>query len=513
MKKVRLLFFAMLCVASQIVYAQNDFTAYTLSNTTFQDGTARSISMGNAMTALGGDLGAINFNPAGVAVYKFSEFGLTPALTTVKTTTDFFGTSYSSNRTNFGLANVGGVFYFPIGGKHALRNINFGFTYNRLSNFSTSTIARNSGNVSDRTYVDHLADFTNDAAARAGMSAEDFSKELDRNSSQDPFRYMGGALWPSVLAWNTSLTNLNAAGTAFEATPQAEINQRFRRKSFGYNGAADLSMGLNFSDIVYLGLNVTVTSVYNKIKDDYSEDGVGVQDFNYMTQRYEQKTTGSGIGAKFGVIVNPAPFLRLGAAVSTPTLYDLTDRARWQMTSSLGTDYNMTLRTPTLEMDYMISTPFKYNVGAALVFPVVALSVDYEGTDYSHMKFHSANSGPDEDYDWGYMNDIIKGAYKRADKIRAGVEINPTPFLSFRAGFQYSNSGVKYIDEKNYIGSLGAGFTAGGFYADLGFSTTLKNNKVLYDGENLLTEYLVSSASKAYKRGNWKLLLTLGFRF
>jgi hypothetical protein len=35
-------------------------------------GTARSIGMGNAMTAVGGDLGSIGINPAGSAVYNFS---------------------------------------------------------------------------------------------------------------------------------------------------------------------------------------------------------------------------------------------------------------------------------------------------------------------------------------------------------------------------------------------------------------------------------------------------------
>lgn len=514
MKRVRLLLIAVLCAASQAVYAQNDLTAYNLSNTASQDGTARSVAMGNAMTALGGDLGSININPAGVAVYKFSEIGFTPSLTTISTQFDLYGSQRKSNRTNLGVANTGAVFYFPIGGRSALRNINFGFTYTNMANYSSSLTAKNNSNTSDPTFVDYITDYTNAACRSWGVPAGEVASKMDINNTQDPYRNFGGAMWPSILAWNSSLMNLNAAETAFIPTVQNEIIQKYKMKTYGYNGAADFSLGFNFNDIVYLGANVTINSVYNRVKETYTEEGVGAQDFRYMDLTYEQRTTGSGIGAKVGIILNPAPFLRLGAAVSTPTLYDLTDKARWDIETSLGSDYYVNLRTPRLEMDYEFTSPFKYNFGAALVFPVVALSLDYEGTDYSHMKFHSASHGPDEEYDWGDMNDLIKEYYKRQDKIRAGIEINPTPFFSLRGGFQYSNSGIKNVDIDTYVGSIGAGFsTAGGFFADLGFSANLKKTDFLYDAEDLIADYAVSCVRTDCKRFAWKALLTIGFRF
>ncbi len=514
MKKVRLVVFAMLLIAAQSVYAQNDYTAYTLSNTTFQGGTARSVAMGNAVSALGGDLGAINFNPAGVAVYKFTEVGITPSLTTVSTTSDLFGTSHKSTRSNFGLANTGAVFYIPLSRGSGIKNINFGITFTKLSDYSSTEVAKHNGNVSDPTYLDHLAKYTTRTGNALGYKADVFSSMLDKNDVQNPYAHFGGALWSSILGWNTSLLNLNAAGDTFIPTEQHEIDQSFRRKSFGYNSATDLSLGFNFGDMVYLGTNLTLNSVYNRIEQKYSEDGVGVQDFNYMDQIYEQKTAGTGVGGKIGIIVTPTPFIRFGAAISTPTIYYLTDRAHWKMNSSLGTDYNVTLKTPRLEMDYRLVTPFKYNLGVSVVLPVAALSLDYEGTNYSQMRFLSADSGPDQDYDWEEMNDIIKANYTTQSKIRAGVEINPTQTLSLRAGIQYSNSGIKNLDLDTYVGSLGAGYSSpNGFFADLGFSTTLKKTDVLFDGTDLVSEYIASNASSAYKRGNWKLLLTVGFRF
>ena len=46
-------------------------------------GTARSVGMGNAMTAIGGDLGSLSFNPAGSAVAGYSQITLTPSLSIV----------------------------------------------------------------------------------------------------------------------------------------------------------------------------------------------------------------------------------------------------------------------------------------------------------------------------------------------------------------------------------------------------------------------------------------------
>lgn len=60
--------------------AQSAYDAWLLSENNYE-GTARSVAMGNAFTALGGDLGAVSINPAGSAVAGYSQFTLTPSLT------------------------------------------------------------------------------------------------------------------------------------------------------------------------------------------------------------------------------------------------------------------------------------------------------------------------------------------------------------------------------------------------------------------------------------------------
>ena len=66
MKRIILTALAVCTVALGQVFGQSISTAYELSD--FQrEGTARSVAMGNAMTALGGDMGAISINPAASA--------------------------------------------------------------------------------------------------------------------------------------------------------------------------------------------------------------------------------------------------------------------------------------------------------------------------------------------------------------------------------------------------------------------------------------------------------------
>lgn len=515
MRKIYLLIAILFCIGISDIYAQNDYTSYGLSNTAFQEGTARSMAMGNALNALGGDIGAINFNPAGTGIYKFTEMSITPALSTVSTTSDFFGSSYKTNRTTFGIANTGAVFYIPTGSRSGLKNINFGVVFSKLNNYNMSEIAKNRGNVSDPTFLDHLANYTNESAHNMGYNAEDFADIMNINSSQNPYRDLGGGLWPSILGWNTSLLNLNAAGTAFEPTSQGAIDQQFKRKSFGYNAATDFSFAMNFSDVAYIGLNTTFTSVYNKIEESYSEDSTEPHDFNYMDHFYDQKTIGSGIGGKLGVIIVATPNIRFGASISTPTMYYLTDKARWGMNSSLGTDYTASLRTPRLEMDYRVKTPFKYNLGASVVFPQFALSFDYEGTDMSQMRFLSDETENfDSRYDWSYINDAIKESYERQDKVRIGFEYNLPNGIAWRLGYQYSNSGIKSIKIDSHIISAGVGYSApSGFFADLAYVGTTKKSDVLFDGDDLMSSYIVQSSTKEYKRNVWKLLATVGFRF
>src|SRR5210317_1556397 len=85
---------AMLAIAS-LANAQtlgyNDIGVLFSSENT--NGTARFNSMSGAFGALGGDLSAMEVNPAGAAVFLKSEFGISFQSSTTETMSNFYGTS------------------------------------------------------------------------------------------------------------------------------------------------------------------------------------------------------------------------------------------------------------------------------------------------------------------------------------------------------------------------------------------------------------------------------------
>ena len=71
MKKILTLI--LLAASASGLYAQGLYEGLIFSQNTYY-GTARSMALGNAMTAVGGDLGSIVINPAGSAVSSYSQF-------------------------------------------------------------------------------------------------------------------------------------------------------------------------------------------------------------------------------------------------------------------------------------------------------------------------------------------------------------------------------------------------------------------------------------------------------
>ena len=77
MKKTALIL--LLSAAAFGMEAQSMYDALRFSENNYE-GTARTMAMGNAFTALGGDLGAVTINPAGSAVAKYSQITVSPGV-------------------------------------------------------------------------------------------------------------------------------------------------------------------------------------------------------------------------------------------------------------------------------------------------------------------------------------------------------------------------------------------------------------------------------------------------
>ena len=112
-------------------------TMKLLSQRNYAYGTARSSAMAGAFTSLGGDLASMGINPAGLGMYRSSEFGLSLAVETNSTHENYPGTLWREdyNSTRFIPTNVSLALNL-YQGSGTLTSFTFGFGYNRRADFN-----------------------------------------------------------------------------------------------------------------------------------------------------------------------------------------------------------------------------------------------------------------------------------------------------------------------------------------------------------------------------------------
>lgn len=98
------------------LFGQNAWDAYRYSHVSYQ-GSARSLALGNAVTALGGDFTSISMNPAAAGLYHYSEFSFTPAFTTRFSQVDYFNQPANDKYTRLGVSEFGYVGSWNLSGK------------------------------------------------------------------------------------------------------------------------------------------------------------------------------------------------------------------------------------------------------------------------------------------------------------------------------------------------------------------------------------------------------------
>lgn len=494
--------------------AQTADDAYRLSWQT-PVGTARSAAMGQAGVALGGDMGFVFSNPAASAIYRYNEVTFSPLLSMNSTDMTYLGNKTSDSKTTFAISNFGAVGSFKTGMTNGIKNWSLAIAYNRLNDFNSSMYA--TGRTAQSSYLASMA------AELQGVNG----KDLDITDSYDPF---GNQSWKSVLAWNASLLdtlpdthgreykgateNLNG----YDITMGGELDQRYTSVSKGNVSEASLNIGGNINDIFYVGATIGIQSIYYRKDENYSEFALRSSDFqtgfNSFTHRYSLKTTGTGVNVRVGAIFTPVHFIRLGASISTPTWMYLHDEWEERIASDFSATqtsqaYYANLVSPLGKYDYILRTPFRWNIGGAFVFGQRGtLSIDYERTDYSTMKLKD----PDYKLEFNKENAAIKDKYKASDNVRIGAEVIATPSLAIRAGFRYYTAGLKENNYETYIGSAGLGYSSkGGFFADLTYIRQLKDGKDDYRFYNSAGGREAPVANASWY--NSRLVLTLGLRF
>ncbi len=508
----------------------NDALRYSENN---YYGTARSIAMGNAFTALGGDLGSIGINPAGSAVNSFSQFTITPGLTYNIMDATYFGDVNQSSgtntprRTNGTLPNIGFNIHYGTGRNYGIKSMSFGMTVNTTSFYNEKIEAYGHNHTNSM-----LGDF---AAATDGIHSSQLNGNSAFNNPDIP--------WTSAIAWQSGMIStyggnddryIGATEAIYDDNTiglSRTLDQNYGRKSSGSKQDMLFNFGMNISDRIYLGANIgIVTFSYDsrsvmKEMADLSAEGDdpllnGIEYDNgdivyFRDARFRQTLIANGTGAyaKIGVIALPFDFLRIGATIQTPTATTIDER--WQYAGDISFDnskYNGSSISPEGNYQYSLKSPAIFNVGAALTIPGLGLiSADYETTDYSTMRLKDINGYTDEFY--GANSDIMEFT-GRVHKLRLGGEVTLNPAVALRAGYNLSTS--PYMDENgNSIDavtkavSFGVGYSSSGsFFFDLACRGTFKPTEYIYPyGTDIVPEIVVD------RHQIWDVVATFGWRF
>ncbi|MFH1322116.1 MAG: hypothetical protein ABII90_15880 [Bacteroidota bacterium] len=473
--------------------AQNEVDALRYSQTTF-GGTARYMGTAGAFGALGGDISVLNTNPAGIAMYKKSEFTFSPSIYTQNTTSDYYNNRSSDIKYNFNISNIGFVIT-------DLKNSNdfasgwvsshFAFAYNRLNNF------HNRINIQGVNPNSSLLDLY--LQNIQGANSSDIF-------SNDPFG--------SGLAWDTYLINTDSIDTTTYVSmiPHAGAYQRKIITTRGRMSEMVFSFGSNYNNRLYIGGTLGFPQIRYKEESTYeeidSEDTIPY--FNSFALEEYVSTTGSGINFKFGMIFRATDWFRIGGAVHTPTFFKLSDEYGSEISSNFDSvsifsypeekSYNSI--SPDGHYDYQLTTPLKLLGNIAFIIGKQGLiSADYEFIDYSSSRLRATgNNFPNK-------NDAIQEKYTSASNIRVGTEWRFPPF-SFRGGYaMYGSPFKKGINDGSRTSyTVGFGIRQEGFFIDFAYVFTQKSEDYyLYDHQ------LIEPANNEMESHNF--LATLGFRF
>lgn len=462
-------------------------------------GTARSAGMAGAFGALGGDLSTLSSNPAGIGVFRKSEISITPSLNFANTK----ATDYSPKDNSFQLGDLGAVFAF-YSPNFDWKGINFGINYTNLNNFNRKT---------DQVIWNSSTSLLDVLAASSGNYPSD-----ELNS----FR--------NYLAYQCYLINRNKDeedpnfGYYHSIFHNGEIvAQTKRMKEDGNQGEYAFSFGTNYKDKLYLGLTIGIQSIWYKMHSGYTEapSENSPSGLDYYTYYEYKKMNGVGTNLKFGVIYRPIPEIRLGAAIHTPTWYNMNYSMATSIYSSFYTSqdpsngregYDFDFYSPDYSVDFNMRTPWRAMLSMATVLNQKAIvSVDYEYVNYQNANI----SEIEDDYD-GSMeqttNQDIEDYLRATHNFRVGAEYRFNSLFSLRAGYAFWDSPYHNETHKNYnriqAFTAGAGLNFGMFYCDAAFIHKFSENETVFysyydiQAEPVKNKYLSNEAR-----------ITLGIRF
>ncbi len=333
-------------------------------------GSARSMGMGGAMTALGADLGAIWSNPAGLGMYRSSDIAFTLGLGAGGASTNYLENSIVAAEPHLIVGQLGIALTMPFSHPDWKRGT-FAIGYTPLK----------------------------DLHQRAEWSGETESNSITQQFALQAQGTSFDSLWyyhpfDAELAWYTYMID-TIAGSTDQYAPAIEgdrVRQTLRRDRTGRMGETTLAFATTYQEQLHIGLSVGIVSSEMEQVDVYEETKIiGPSTLQQLTLNDRLEISGSGGFWSLGLILQPKSSpVRLGWSYRSGTVLSIDDFYQVDASAEFSVGGTYEAASPNSYVRYRIRTPRRHQLGLSWTMGKAAvLSLDYGRSDYAEAEFTS----------------------------------------------------------------------------------------------------------------------------
>jgi len=471
-------------------------------------GTARVQALGGASGSIGGEISTLFSNPANLGFYRTGDLVISGGLNMLSNKATYYDGTETEKKSAGFLGTTGVVFGSQSRGSRAIKSSSFGIGINRTADFNNRISFYGINNKSAMGDM-----FAENANAFGSAEADEYAADL---------------------AYQTFWINKDANGKySSPAGSIARSTGLYQEGTLKTNGGITeiaIGGGLNLNDNVYLGGSVGLPTLrYGATRTfgEFDQSDNTTNQFEYGYFEDDLVTKGMGVNVKLGAVFTPSQNFRIGIAAHTPTWYSLTDH--YDALAEAGSENNpdngggdgVKQYRPEEEsvFDYSLQTPYKLIGSLTYLFGdvnnvtsqkgLITADVEYVNHMASRFKAYDDNGIADKSY-FRELNDRLGDTYKGAVNARLGAELKFNTVMARVGGAYYGNPYKNLAGEKGniYQGTAGVGYRNHGFFIDLGYIYTAKDD--VYYPYRLEDKSAFSPAT--IKTNGSRVVLTLGFK-
>lgn len=453
-------------------------------------GTARFRSMSGAFGALGGDLSAINVNPASSTVFSNNQVGVTLSTNSYRNKTNYFDSSNETTQTNLRFNQLGGVLVFRDDSEsNPWKKIALGINYETTNRYNNNVFV--SGTNPNNSIADYFVQSANgipfsEIQLYSGENYSDVYRYLGENNGHNAqlgfLGYEGYVINP-VNNTDTNTEYLSNAGNAGNFYQEKEI------LSSGFTSKTAFNFAAEYRKVVSFGLNLNHHYTEYHRTFNYYESASSSQTDRLQTLSYENTllTLGNGFSFQLGTIVKLKD-LRLGLTYDSPVWQRFTDEQTEGISSTVNGKSDRVNIYPNITnfyAPYNLRSPGKSTFSMAYIFHKKGLiSVDYGIKDYTQTRYSPTNQ-------FTNVNLGFENILKLSTDLRIGGEYR-IKNVSLRGGYRYQESpykkGFSNMGDLNSY-SVGMGYVYGPYRFDLAYAYSKRKYQETMFDTGLLSTY------------------------